>query len=79
MVSLIGKPDPELAEKYQVKSIVMMTNTNTKNLNRLTELVESGKVKVQIDKVFPLNQAIEAFKHLSEGHPQGKVVVRINE
>jgi NADPH:quinone reductase-like Zn-dependent oxidoreductase len=79
LVTLIGKPDPESDKKYQVKSLVMMTNTNTKNLNRLTELLDIGKIKPQIDKVFTLSQAIEAFKHLSEGHPRGKVVVRIND
>jgi NADPH:quinone reductase-like Zn-dependent oxidoreductase len=46
-------------------------------LNRLAELVDSGKIKTQIDKVFPIDQASEAFKYLSEGHPRGKVIVKI--
>ena len=72
-------PDPKLAEKYQVTAIGQMTNTNTKKLNRLTNLVNAGKIKPQVDKVFPLNQTIAAFKHLSEGHPRGKVVIKIKD
>jgi NADPH:quinone reductase-like Zn-dependent oxidoreductase len=78
IVSLLAPPDPKLAEKYQVTAIGQMTNTNTKKLNRLTDLVNTGKIKPQVDKVFPLNQTIDAFKHLTEGHARGKVVIKIN-
>jgi NADPH:quinone reductase-like Zn-dependent oxidoreductase len=56
-----------------------MTDTNTSRLNRLEELVDSGKIKTQIDKIFPIDQASEAFRYLYEGHPRGKVMVKINE
>jgi NADPH:quinone reductase-like Zn-dependent oxidoreductase len=56
-----------------------MTNTITKKLHRLTDLVNAGKVKPQVDKVFPLDQTLNAFKHLSEGHPRGKVVIKIKD
>jgi len=68
-----------LAEKYGVTAIGQSTNTNTQHLNRLAELIDGGKIKVQLDKVFPLEQAREAFKHLEEGHPRGKVVVKIKD
>jgi NADPH:quinone reductase-like Zn-dependent oxidoreductase len=79
IVSLLAPPDPKLAEKYQVTAIGQMTNTNTKKLDRLTDLVNTGKIKPQVDKVFSLNQTIDAFKHLSEGHPRGKVVIKIKD
>ena len=79
IVSLLAPADPKLAEKYHVTAIGQMTNTNTKNLNRLTELVNTGKIKPQVDKVFPLNQTLEAFQHLSTGHPRGKVVIKIKD
>jgi NADPH:quinone reductase-like Zn-dependent oxidoreductase len=77
LVTLAGQPDQALAEKYHVTAIGQMTDTNTPRLNRLAELVDSGKIKTQIDKVFPIDQASEAFKYLSEGHPRGKVIVKI--
>lgn len=79
LVSLVGQPDKELAENYQVRVIQQMTDTNSDRLKRVAELVEAGKIKAQIDSVFSLNQSVEAFRHLSEGHPRGKVVVRISD
>ena len=79
LVSMLGQPNPERAEKYGVTAIGQSTNTNTQHLNRLAELIDGGKIKVQLDKVFPLEQAREAFKHLEEGHPRGKVVVKIED
>jgi NADPH:quinone reductase-like Zn-dependent oxidoreductase len=77
IVSLLAPADPALAEKLHVTAIGQMTNTNTKKLHRLTDLVNAVKIKPQVDKVFPLNQTLDAFKHLSEGHPRGKVVIKI--
>jgi len=79
LVSLVGLPETELIDKYGVSAIKQMTDTNTNYLNRLTELVDDGKIKVQIDRVFSLSQSIEAFKHLTEGHPRGKIVIKIND
>lgn len=79
LVSMLGQPNPELVEKYGVTAIGQSTNTNTQHLNRLAELIDSGKIKVELDKVFPLEQVQEAFKHLEQGHPRGKVVVKIED
>lgn len=39
---------------------------------------EKGKIKINIDKVFPLERVKEAFA-LQETHPRGKVVLEIKE
>ena len=41
----------------------------------LKELVESGKVKPVIDKIYPLIEISEAFRYLEEVHASGKVVI----
>ena len=78
IVSMLGQPNAELAQKYGAVATSQNTVTNTKALDRLAELVDNGKIKIHVDKVFPLEEAKEAFKHLEEGHPQGKVVLKIN-
>lgn len=45
----------------------------------LNELIEAGKVRPVIDKVFPMNQAKEAFWYLEKKHAQGKVVIAIGK
>lgn len=77
IVSMSGEPDAELAKKYGVKVIGQGTDSNPDRLARLTKLVEDGKVKVNVDKVFSLNEIKESFEHLEKGHPKGKVVIRV--
>lgn len=45
----------------------------------MAQLMEEGKVRSVIDKVFPMAETTEAFKHYQAGHMQGKVVIEIIE
>ena len=74
-VSMLGAPSAELAKQYGITAIGQVTRVNSKTLGRLTELVDKGVIKAQIDKVFPLDKAREAFEYLENGHPRGKVVI----
>ena len=79
IVSMTGKPDEALAKKNGVSAIGQSTDSTPDRLARLTQLVEEGKIKVNVDKVFPLEQAKEAFGHLEGGHVRGKVVLKIKQ
>ena len=50
---------------------------NHENLDALAELLESGDVKVVIDKTYPLSQAAEAVAHMLGHHARGKVVITV--
>jgi len=43
----------------------------------LNELIEAGKVKPVIDKVYPMSEAKDAFWYLEREHAQGKVVIKV--
>ncbi len=79
LVSMAGKPDEELGRKYGVTTIGQSTEATPKRLTRLTELVESGQVKIFIDRIFPFADVKNAFAHLEKDHPKGKVVLQIKE
>ena len=79
LVSMMGQPSEELAKKYGVQAVGQRTKTNRKHLNRLTELVDAGKIKVHIDRVFPLDRIKLAIDHQKKGHPRGKVVLKMVE
>lgn len=79
LVSMVGPADETLAKEHDVTVIPQMTETSTAQLIRLAELVNSGKIKPQVEKVFSINQAKEAFDYFEQQHPKGKVVVDIKK
>lgn len=79
LVSMVGAPNEDLAKRYKVTAIGQGTHTNREHLTRLSELVDKGVIKPQVDKIFPLEQAKEAFNYLEKGSPKGKVVLKIKD
>jgi alcohol dehydrogenase len=77
IVSMLGEANPELAKEKGVTTIGQSTQVNTARLKRLAELVDSGKIKAQIEKTLPLEQLKEAFDIVENIHPRGKVVLKI--
>jgi NADPH:quinone reductase-like Zn-dependent oxidoreductase len=50
---------------------------NRENLQALARLLESGEVKVVVDRIYPLSEAAEAVAHMLGHHAQGKVVIAV--
>ncbi|MEV0032955.1 NAD(P)-dependent alcohol dehydrogenase [Nocardia sp. NPDC050793] len=48
------------------------------DLEFLTELVETGKVRPVIEREYPLRDAATAIAHVAEGHAQGKTVLIVS-
>ena len=71
----MGQVNQELAAEHGVQAFGQGTKTDKVSLIHLAQLVESGKIKVHIDTMFPLSEAQKAFTYQETGHPQGKVVV----
>jgi NADPH:quinone reductase-like Zn-dependent oxidoreductase len=47
------------------------------HLNALAPLLESGQVKVSIDKTYPLSEAAGAVAHMLGHHARGKVAITV--
>jgi NADPH:quinone reductase-like Zn-dependent oxidoreductase len=56
---------------------LLLVRTESKDLIYMTELIQSGKVKLVIDKRYTLNETAEALRYLGEGHAKGKVVITV--
>jgi NADPH:quinone reductase-like Zn-dependent oxidoreductase len=54
-----------------------LASPNSKDLQILKEMAETGKLKPVIDHTYPLHQTPDAFRYLEESHAQGKVVITI--
>lgn len=64
-----------MISKKQGKKIGILGIKTNQGLSDIIKLIESGNLKVVIDKSFPLKNAAEAIRYLGEGHVKGKVVI----
>ena len=79
MVSMVEQPDEELIKQKDIKFTSQFTQVTTERLTKVAELVDAGKLTVNVDQVFPLDKTADAMQHLTAGHPRGKVVIQIKE
>lgn len=75
LVSLVQDPSEELLKKYKVEGKVIASVANPKQLEKITQLIEEKKVKVHLEKVFPLSEAKKAQKLSKNGHVRGKIIL----
>ena len=64
----------KLSRKFEMHLVPYKAN---KDLNYLIELFEADKLKLVIDKCFPLEKTAKAFRYFGEGHFKGKIVVTL--
>ena len=56
---------------------MFIAKQRSRDLERLTELIDAGKVTPSIDRTYPLDQVPEAMRHLEAGKARGKVAITI--
>jgi NADPH:quinone reductase-like Zn-dependent oxidoreductase len=53
----------------------VMCKECTADLERLTELIESGKLTPSVDRTYPLDRVPQAMRHLVAGNARGKIAI----
>ena len=56
---------------------LLLMRANKNQLNEVTNLVEIGKIKTNIDKVFTLKETKNALLYVDKGRTKGKVVIKM--
>lgn len=67
------------AKKLGVKYSFLFMRADGKQLNEIRSLVEAGKIRPVIDKIFPFEKTNDAMSYVESGRAKGKVVIKIND
>ncbi len=65
------------ARKRGIEYSFLFVHPDGRQLAEIGKLLEAGRIRPVIDKVFPFDQAKEALAYLEKGRAKGKVVVQI--
>ncbi|MBV9875451.1 MAG: NADP-dependent oxidoreductase [Verrucomicrobia bacterium] len=77
LISLVQPPAPELAAKYGVRAEMLGMQADSAQLAEIAKLVDSGRVKVFVEKVLALSDARQAHELSEKGHVRGKIVLKV--
>jgi NADPH:quinone reductase-like Zn-dependent oxidoreductase len=80
----VGKLKPEQGKKALKRTGIYLNvlkdsgrGEKPEHLPVLNELVEAGKVRPAIDRVYPLSQIVEAHRYVEKGHKKGNVAITV--
>ena len=77
LVSLVEPPSPELARQHEVRASYFIVEPDREQLAELARRIDAGRLRVVIDRVFPLAEARSAFEYARSAHHRGKIVLEV--
>lgn len=78
IVSIVAKPDAELAAQKNIKAGYVFVRPNGKQLREIGRLIEAGVIAPPHIEEILLDQATEAQEKVKAGHTKGKIVLKVN-
>ena len=77
VIGLLSRKIIRQARKRGVEYSFLFVHPDGRQLAEIGKLLEAGRIRPVIDKVFPFDQAKEALAYLEKGRAKGKVVVQM--
>jgi NADPH:quinone reductase-like Zn-dependent oxidoreductase len=77
LLSIVSPPSLQLAEKFNVQARFIASNISPMTLENGIELIETGKFKTIVSKIFKLEEAAIAQDFLTAGGVNGKIVLLV--
>jgi NADPH:quinone reductase-like Zn-dependent oxidoreductase len=62
LVAINQPPSEEEAKKHHVKASMLVTETSTGSLQKLAAMIDAGKIKPFVGKIYPLSEVAEAWR-----------------
>lgn len=77
LVTSVAFPTAEIAANYDIRSARVQCQPNAAELKHISDLVDDGKLKIQVSAVLPLSEVREAHRLSKAGHTRGKIVLKV--
>jgi len=77
LVSITGPVPPEEAAPYGAQAAFVSVRPSGGQLAEITKLIEDGRVKPFVERVYKLEDAARAHEQVDSGHTRGKIVLEI--
>jgi NADPH:quinone reductase-like Zn-dependent oxidoreductase len=77
LVSIVAQPSEELAKQYGIQIARVLVHPSRTDLELLSKLVASGKLKSHVSQSFPLERVADAHRALETGRTVGKIVLEV--
>jgi NADPH:quinone reductase-like Zn-dependent oxidoreductase len=79
LLSITQAPDEAMAAELGVSSAFCFVLPSAEQLTELAELADAGKLVVNIDSEFSLDQVAQAHERSETGRAQGKIIINVSE
>jgi len=79
LVSTLTQPPEDKARAHGVRGLRYTAQPNADQLMEIGRLIDQGKVKVTVAKIFPLAEAQAAQDYLDQEHVRGKIVLAVDQ
>jgi NADPH:quinone reductase-like Zn-dependent oxidoreductase len=77
LLSLVQPPSVERAKALGVRAAFVAGHPSGAQLAEIAKLIDSGKLKLTIDRILPLSEVRRAHQLSQTGHARGKIVLRV--
>jgi NADPH:quinone reductase-like Zn-dependent oxidoreductase len=77
LVSVVSRIAPHIAEQHDIRAVYFIVEGDRGQLEQVATLVDEGKLKPIIAKVFRLADARAAFEFGAASHAPGKIVLQV--
>lgn len=77
LVEVPGQASEAVAQEHGVRTAPVQGQATSERLQQIAELVETGDLKVEIGKIFSLDDAAKAHAVSEGGHGRGRMLLRV--
>ncbi len=77
LASAVSSPDAEAVAKHGINGAMIVLQPNAAELEEITALVETGKIKTFVETVLPLSEARKAHELSESGRTRGKIILQV--